>query len=93
MSDTCQVYRSNGAAAGLATTSTTTSGGIAWSLGRHDGQGPTRAEMIQRIREIVAAVTIPVTADIEGGYGPAPEDVALTAEAVIAAGKTAPNSP
>jgi 2-methylisocitrate lyase-like PEP mutase family enzyme len=69
----------------------TTSGGIAWSVGRHDGQGLTRAEMIQRIREIVAAVTIPVTADIEGGYGPAPEDVALTAEAVIAAGAVGVN--
>ena len=39
----------------------TTSGGIAWSAGRHDGQGLTRAEMTRRIREIVAAVTIPVT--------------------------------
>src|SRR5215472_2672709 len=64
----------------------TTSGGIAWSLGRRDGQRLTRAEMVERIREIAAAVTIPVTADIEGGYGPGPEDVALTVEAVIAAG-------
>ena len=69
----------------------TTSGGIAWSVGRHDGQGLTRAEMIQRIREIVAVVTIPVTADIEGGYGPGPEDVALTAEAAIAAGAVGVN--
>jgi len=69
----------------------TTSGGIAWSLGRPDGQGLTRAVMIQRIREIVAAVTIPVTADIEGGYGRAPEDVAVTAEAVIATGAVGVN--
>jgi 2-methylisocitrate lyase-like PEP mutase family enzyme len=69
----------------------TTSGGIAWSAGRRDGQGLTRAEMIQRIREIVAAVTIPVTADIEGGYGPGPDDVAMTAEAVIAAGAVGVN--
>jgi 2-methylisocitrate lyase-like PEP mutase family enzyme len=69
----------------------TTSGGIAWSAGRHDGQGLTRAEMIQRIREIVAAVTIPVTADIEGGYGPGPDEVALTVEAVIAAGAVGVN--
>jgi 2-methylisocitrate lyase-like PEP mutase family enzyme len=61
----------------------TTSGGIAWSLGRCDGQRLTRAEMIERVREIVAAVAIPVTADIEGGYGPRPEDVASTVEAVI----------
>jgi 2-methylisocitrate lyase-like PEP mutase family enzyme len=69
----------------------TTSDGIAWSLGRCDGQRLTRAEMIQRIREIVAAVGIPVTADIEGGYGSGPEDVALTAEAVIAAGAVGVN--
>jgi 2-methylisocitrate lyase-like PEP mutase family enzyme len=69
----------------------TTSGGIAWSLGRRDGQHLTRAEMVERIREIVAAVTIPVTADIEGGYGPGPEDVALTVEAVIGAGAVGVN--
>ena len=69
----------------------TTSGGIAWSLGRRDGQRLTRAEMVERIREIVAAVTIPVTADIEGGYGPGPEDVALTVEAVTAAGAVGVN--
>ncbi|MGH3186144.1 MAG: isocitrate lyase/PEP mutase family protein [Streptosporangiaceae bacterium] len=69
----------------------TTSGGIAWSLGRRDGQRLTRAEMTERIREIASAVTIPVTADIEGGYGPDPEDVALTVEAVIAAGAVGVN--
>lgn len=67
----------------------TTSGGIAWSLGRCDGQRLTRAEMIERVRQIVAAVTIPVTADIEGGYGPGPEDVAVTIDAAIAAGRSA----
>ena len=69
----------------------TTSGGIAWSFGRCDGQRLTRAEMIERVREIVTAVTIPVTADIEGGYGPRPEDVASTVEAVIAAGAVGVN--
>lgn len=69
----------------------TTSGGIAWSLGRCDGQRLTRAEMTERVREIVAAVTIPVTADVEGGYGPGAEDVALTVEAVIAAGAVGVN--
>ena len=69
----------------------TTSGGVAWSVGRGDGQGLTRAEMIERVREIVAAVTIPVTADIEGGYGPGPEDVAATVEAVIEAGAVGVN--
>ena len=69
----------------------TTSGGVSWSLGRSDGQRLTRAEMAGRVREIAAAVAIPVTADIEGGYGPDPGDVALTVEAVIAAGAAGVN--
>jgi 2-methylisocitrate lyase-like PEP mutase family enzyme len=69
----------------------TTSGGIAWSLGRPDGQRLTRAEMVEQVARIAAAVTIPVTADIEGGYGPGSEDVATTVEAVIAAGAVGVN--
>ncbi len=69
----------------------TTSGGVAWSLGRPDGQRLTREEMIAQVARIVAAVTVPVTADIEGGYGPSPEDVAATVEAVIAAGAAGVN--
>jgi 2-methylisocitrate lyase-like PEP mutase family enzyme len=64
----------------------TTSGGIAWSVGRPDGQRLTRAEMIEHVRRIVAAVKIPVTADVEGGYGPGQEDVEATVAAVIAVG-------
>jgi len=64
----------------------TTSGGVAWSLGRTDGHGLTREEMIEHVRRIAGAVQIPVTADVEGGYGPAPEDVAKTVEAAVAAG-------
>lgn len=69
----------------------TTSGGIAWSLGRPDGQRLTRAEMIEQVRRIVAAVDIPVTADVEGGYGPGPDDVEATIEAVVAAGAVGVN--
>ena len=47
--------------------------------------------MTERVRQIVAAVTIPVTADIEGGYGPGPGDVAMTVEAVITAGAAGVN--
>src|SRR5262249_60304095 len=61
------------------------------SAGRPDARAWPAAQRIQRIREIVAAVTIPVPADIEGGYGPGPEDVALTAEAAIAAGAVGVN--
>jgi 2-methylisocitrate lyase-like PEP mutase family enzyme len=65
----------------------TTSAGIAWTYGRGDGQKLRRDEMIQAIRYIVQAVDIPVTADIEGGYGTgSAQDVAETVQAVIAVG-------
>lgn len=64
----------------------TTSGGVAWSLGRTDGQGLTREEMVGQVARIAAAVDVPVTADIEGGYGPSPDDVAATVTAIVEAG-------
>lgn len=69
-----------------ATAVATTSGGVAWSLGRPDGQGATREQMAEAVRRIVDAVDVPVTADMEGGYGPEPEDVAATVRAAIDAG-------
>jgi 2-methylisocitrate lyase-like PEP mutase family enzyme len=69
----------------------TTSGGVAWSLGRADGHGLTREEMVEQVRRIAGAVDVPVTADVEGGYGPAPEDVAKTVEAVVEAGAVGVN--
>ena len=63
------------AAAGAAAIATT-SGGVAWSAGRPDGQALTREQMIGRVRGIARAVDLPVTADVEGGYGPGPDDVA-----------------
>lgn len=73
-------------AAGGAQAIATTSAGVSWALGRPDGQNLTREEMADAVARIVAVTDLPVTADIEGGYGPAPEDVARTVRAVIAAG-------
>ena len=65
----------------------TTSAGISWALGHPDGQGLTREAMLAAVRVIVDAVRVPVTADVESGYGAGtPEDVAETARGVIAAG-------
>lgn len=65
----------------------TTSAGVSWALGHTDGQGLSRDEMIESVRRIVRAVRIPVTADVESGYGSGtPDDVAATARAVIDAG-------
>ncbi len=69
----------------------TTSGGVAWSGGRPDGHGLTREEMAQLVGRITRTVDIPVTADIEGGYGPTPGDVAATVRAVVAAGAVGVN--
>ncbi len=69
----------------------TTSMGVAFANGYPDGQQISRAEMLQIIGRIVAAVQVPVTADIEAGYGPAPEDVAETMRGVIAAGAVGVN--
>jgi 2-methylisocitrate lyase-like PEP mutase family enzyme len=64
----------------------TTSGGIAFSLGYPDGQRIAREEMLARIARITRAVGVPVTADVESGYGAAAEDAARTARELIQAG-------
>ncbi|CAM4068371.1 isocitrate lyase/phosphoenolpyruvate mutase family protein [Nocardia ninae] len=69
----------------------TTSAGVAWSLGTGDGQQLTRDDTIGVIRRIAAVVDVPVTADVEGGYGPAPEDVAATILAAVSAGAVGVN--
>lgn len=64
----------------------TTSGGVAWALGHPDGQHVTRAQMMDAVGRIVSAVDVPVTADVEAGYGPTTDDVAATVEATVDAG-------
>ncbi|HTR30573.1 MAG TPA: isocitrate lyase/phosphoenolpyruvate mutase family protein [Puia sp.] len=57
----------------------TTSAGLAWMLGKADGEAAvTREESMQNAREIVGATGLPVAADLENGYGDDPEDCALT---------------
>jgi 2-methylisocitrate lyase-like PEP mutase family enzyme len=56
---------------------TTTSAGLAWSLGRRD-MSVTREEALKNAADIIAAVDLPVAADLENGYGDAPEDAATT---------------
>ncbi|WP_043466749.1 isocitrate lyase/phosphoenolpyruvate mutase family protein [Kitasatospora sp. MBT66] len=69
----------------------TTSGGVSWSLGRGDGQRIDRATAVEAARRVAAAVDLPVTVDAEGGYGPAPEDVAETVRALVGAGAAGVN--
>lgn len=69
----------------------TTSMGIAFAQGYADGQQISRGEMMQVIARIAAVVQVPVTADIEAGYGPTVEDVARTIREVIKAGAVGVN--
>ena len=58
---------------------TTTSAGLAFALGRRDGAGDiTREETLANARAIVDATDLPVAADLENGFGDAPEDAAET---------------
>src|SRR3712207_8992058 len=57
----------------------TTSAGIAWALGYPDGQQIPRETMLGAVALIARTVRLPVTADVESGYGAGtPEDVADT---------------
>jgi 2-methylisocitrate lyase-like PEP mutase family enzyme len=56
----------------------TTSGGVAAAHGYQDGERIPRAVMLAAVERIAAATSLPVTADLEGGYGATPEQVAET---------------
>ena len=69
----------------------TTSGGIANSLGYPDGEHIPRDEMLAVVHRVAEAVSVPVTADVEAGYGLTPEAVADCARQVISAGAVGMN--
>ena len=64
----------------------TTSSGYAFTLGRPDMGTVSRDEALTHAAEIVAAVGVPVSGDLENGFGDAPEDVAQTVRLAAEAG-------
>lgn len=62
-----------------------TSSGFALTKGRAD-YGVTRDDVITHVREVCAAVDVPVTADLENGFGARPEDCAATIQAAARTG-------
>ncbi|MEZ5831735.1 MAG: isocitrate lyase/phosphoenolpyruvate mutase family protein [Dongiaceae bacterium] len=64
----------------------TTSAGHAFALGRRDGGGIGLAETLANARAIVDATDLPVSADLENGFGDAPEACAETIRAASAVG-------
>ena len=69
----------------------TTSSGISWALGVPDGENLERDDAVAMVARIVRAVDVPVSADIEAGYGPTPSHVAGTVAAVIGVGAVGVN--
>ena len=69
----------------------TTSAGIANALGYPDGQRIPAAKMLEVVGRIAQAVSIPVTADMEAGYGSTPEQLAELTRQVIGVGAVGMN--
>lgn len=63
----------------------TTSGGFAFTLGKHDGQ-VTLDEIAAHTRALAEAVDVPISVDLENGYGPDPEDAVRAIERVAESG-------
>ncbi len=64
----------------------TSSAAVANSLGYPDGQQISRSEMLDVVGRIAAKVSVPVSADLEAGYGESAVEMAGTARALIEAG-------
>ena len=69
----------------------TTSAGIAFSLGYPDGERISRDEMLAAVSRITRRIDVPITADMEAGYGIPPKAVAETVRRVIDAGAVGMN--
>lgn len=69
----------------------TTSAGVAWSCGVPDGGALDRDTMLEHVARIVAAVGVPVTADLEAGYGDTADDVGRTVAQAVKLGAVGAN--
>jgi 2-methylisocitrate lyase-like PEP mutase family enzyme len=69
----------------------TTSGGVAWSLGYADGEQAPWREVVAATARIARAAGVPVTADIEAGYGDTPDAVMRSVAEIIEAGAVGVN--
>ena len=69
----------------------TTSAGTAWTLGYPDGERVDQNELFAQIARIVRSTRLPVSADIEAGFGMSPEAAARSVERTIAAGAVGAN--
>ena len=64
----------------------TSSAGLMVSLGYPDGEVIPREEFIEAVGRIARTLEVPLSADVVGGFGESPAEVAQTARAVVKAG-------
>jgi 2-methylisocitrate lyase-like PEP mutase family enzyme len=64
----------------------TSSAALAWSLGHPDGQQLPLAQLIGAVERIAAVIDVPLTVDLEEGYGETPEAVCTAVRQVATAG-------
>ena len=64
----------------------TTSGGVNWVLGYADGEAAPWSEVVAATARMARVLRVPLTADIEAGYGDSPAEVAKSVAEIIAAG-------
>jgi 2-methylisocitrate lyase-like PEP mutase family enzyme len=63
----------------------TTSAGFAWTLGRSDNR-VSLDQVLEHLRVVAAAVSVPVNADFEGGFAVEPEGVAVNVRSAASTG-------
>ncbi len=64
----------------------TTSGGCAFSLGYPDGENIPRDDMCAAVKRMADAITVPLSADMEAGFGESASAVGDTVRATLEAG-------
>jgi 2-methylisocitrate lyase-like PEP mutase family enzyme len=70
----------------------TTSAGVSFSLGFPDQEAAvSREAMLDRVGSVAAATQLPVSADLQSGYGAQPDDVGNTIKSAILAGVVGAN--
>jgi 2-methylisocitrate lyase-like PEP mutase family enzyme len=69
----------------------TSSGAIAFAAGVPDGERLPRDQMLTALERVCAAVDIPVSADLEAGYGESADEVAETVRLAVEAGAVGVN--
>src|SRR5271166_5562295 len=78
------------AAAGFSAIATT-SGGVSWAIGYADGEAAPWEEVVAATHRIARAVPLPVTADIEAGFGDTPDGVGKSVREIIRGGAVGVN--